>query len=215
MKLTDEVAEYYRSLAPVYHSRSRYPKTFSEADTGTLEKRIVKLFEGRRVLEIACGTGYWTSHAARSAKSVLATDLNKEMLREAENYCRGSSNVTFRESDAYTLEGIPEGFTGAFSVLWWCHMPCNMVSVFLKTLHKKLEPGSKVIHACQLKDMDTAYHLPDGQGNIIAERKLKNRAYRIVKNVPDEERIREIFLDLKVDYSVFPVQGMWSVEYTI
>src|SRR6266404_6690398 len=45
-----------------------------------LRRRVPGFFAGRRVFEVACGTGYWTAYVATPALGVHATDVNDETL---------------------------------------------------------------------------------------------------------------------------------------
>src|ERR1051325_5535846 len=58
---------------------------------------------GQRVLEIACGTGYWTEVLARTATSVMATDLNDEVLEIARRKPDPDGKVRFQREDTYHL----------------------------------------------------------------------------------------------------------------
>jgi ubiquinone/menaquinone biosynthesis C-methylase UbiE len=64
---------------------------------------LQNLFKGKDVLEIACGTGYWTNIISGSARSITASDLNDEVLEMArsKNY---KCDVQFIKDDAYTLK---------------------------------------------------------------------------------------------------------------
>ena len=66
------------SLQDYYAARAReyeriYARPDRQADLRKLEKLIPDALRARSVLEIACGTGYWTQHLARTAKGVVAT----------------------------------------------------------------------------------------------------------------------------------------------
>ena len=59
------MAAYYARRAAEYESV--YAKPERQADLRQMEAELAEPFAGRRVLEIACGTGWWTPHAAREA----------------------------------------------------------------------------------------------------------------------------------------------------
>jgi len=95
MQLVNEVAEYYDSLATGYHRRFGYDEVDTAKGFIKIRDLISETFTGRDVLEIACGTGYWTSIIAQVANSVLATDLNSSMLTEAKNNLSCYSNISY------------------------------------------------------------------------------------------------------------------------
>lgn len=217
MQLVKEVAEYYDSLAKGYHRRFGYDKADETKDFIGIRDMISDLFSGRDILEIACGTGYWTSIVAQVAQSVTATDVNSSMLAEGKKNLSCFSNVSFIEADAYSLKNVSGVFSAAISVLWWCHIPKTKIPVFLKALHSKLRPGSKVLHICQLEDLDAKNHVTNSNGDTIAIRKSEERLFEIVKNIPTEGYLREILGNVAQDvkYSIYPDSGLWSVAYTI
>ena len=75
------VVEYYSRRAREYESI--YDKPERQADLSTLRALIPSLLAGRDILEVACGTGYWTQVIAPVARSVLATDLSPAVLEIA------------------------------------------------------------------------------------------------------------------------------------
>jgi demethylmenaquinone methyltransferase/2-methoxy-6-polyprenyl-1,4-benzoquinol methylase len=217
MQLVTEIAEYYDSLAKGYHRQFGYDKEYDTEEYKEICNLIADVFTSREVLEIACGTGYWTGKIAKVAKSVMATDLNSSMLTEAKKNLSCYSNISFTEADAYSLKKITSFFSGAISVLWWCHVPKKKIPIFLSVLHSKLKPGARVLHICQLEDSDSENHTMDQNGDAIAQRKSEERIYRIVKNIPTEHYLREILghVARDVKYSRYPDSGLWSVAYTI
>jgi len=89
--MTEEMLRYYARRAGEYERVYEIPAW----QPGLAElRRRVAMFTGRRVFEVACGTGYWTEILAGVAESVHATDLNAETLAlaRARPYPRG--NVT-------------------------------------------------------------------------------------------------------------------------
>ena len=76
--ITDQLAKYYATIAQQYERV--YDKPERQEDLEVLRDKVADVLEGHTVLELACGTGYWTEVIAESAESVLATDVNDEML---------------------------------------------------------------------------------------------------------------------------------------
>ncbi len=217
MNLVKEVAEYYDSLAKGYHRRFYGNSESAEEEFSEIGSTISSLFTGRKVLEIACGTGFWSQIAAMSAETVHATDANESMITEAKKLHSDCTNIRFEKSDAYSLGNISGGFTAALSVLWWCHMPGNRVETFLNALHGKLKPGSKVLHVCQMEDLDSQNHTQDSDGNTVSLRKSADREYRILKNIPSEQGLMKL-LNQHVQgaqYLRYHELGLWSVHYSL
>lgn len=168
--------------------------------------------EGRRVLEVACGTGFWTHKVAERAASVLATDAVGAMLDEARARAYARGNVQFALADAYTLDGVPAGWNGGLHVQWLSHVPKSRMTTFLAAFHRKLEPGAIVVFGDN-KDAGTA---PDSEGNLYQNRVLPNGAqYRIIKNWPNEIELRDVLQPYATTIDYHEFERDWFVSYVV
>ena len=104
---------YYAQRAAEYESV--YAKPERQADLARMRHDIPALFTGERVLEIACGTGYWTPLIAAQAQSVVALDYNEETLAIARTKKYHRANVQFMRGDAYALPDWKEKFSGCYA----------------------------------------------------------------------------------------------------
>jgi len=73
--------DYYAARAAEYDTV--YLKPERQADLRQIERWLPGVFVHRSVLEIACGTGYWTQFLAPVCTSIVAIDAAPETLRIA------------------------------------------------------------------------------------------------------------------------------------
>jgi ubiquinone/menaquinone biosynthesis C-methylase UbiE len=69
---------YYAARASEYERI--YLKPERQTDLRAIEQWLPPKFEGARVIEVACGTGYWTQFIAPVASHVLAIDAAPETI---------------------------------------------------------------------------------------------------------------------------------------
>ena len=112
--------DYYARRAAEYEKI--YQKPERQDDLHLLRELVRNALTGLDVLEIACGTGFWTKLIAQGARSILATDYNSEVIDVALTKDYGC-NVTFQTADAYSLSEISGNFNAAFCGFWWSHVP--------------------------------------------------------------------------------------------
>jgi len=138
------------SLETYYAQRAaEYEKIFDkperQADLARMRIDIPAFFKGAQVLEIACGTGYWTPLIAAQAESVLATDYNEETLAIARSKKYPKANVRFEQADAYALPAWRDRFSACYAGFWWSHVPLERLDAFLSGLRKCLAPGARLV----------------------------------------------------------------------
>jgi len=212
---SDDVMRYYAARAAVYDETAGYTDPAAERLREPIKARYRKLFAGHDVLEVACGTGYWTAVIGETARSVLGIDIGPALVSQAQDRCKRLSNVTIQVADAYTLEGVPGGFSAAFGHWWWSHVPRERIGAFLAALHRRLLPGALVLFVDQLP-YDGAVRRHDSAGNTLEQRALPDgRVFEVVKNFPTEEEVRRALAGkgTDVDYAEWPEEKSWSVRY--
>src|SRR4051812_25031522 len=111
-----------------------YDKPERQHDLAGLRDQIPVLLGGRQVLEVAAGTGYWTSVYADAAEGVVATDINPAVLDVARGRREWPRTVKFIVDDGLVLRNVPGTFNAAFVGFFWSHVPAQALDGFLATL---------------------------------------------------------------------------------
>ena len=164
-----------------------------QADLRTLEAWLAGQFSGRRVLEIACCTGWWTPHGAAKAAHWRATDLNPETFAIAQAMPMPGS-VQFQTVDSYTLAELADPaqdtFDAALAGCWWRHVPLHRLRPWPDTLHAGLAPGATVVFLDNsvLQTSSSPISRTDAQGNTDQQRPLDDgSSHEVLKNFPTPE----------------------------
>ncbi|HEY9230017.1 MAG TPA: class I SAM-dependent methyltransferase [Gemmatimonadaceae bacterium] len=210
-----ELVAYYKARAAEYERV--YEKPERQADLRRLHEIIPPLFEGRRVLELACGTGYWTRRIVPHVASLTGVDAAPETLLVARANQPAQDNVTLRVGDVYDLAKIPGEFDAAFAGFWWSHVRRRDLARFLGGLHARLEPNSLVVFAdnCYVEGSSWPITRPDANGDTFQSRTLENGSrHKVLKNFPTPDEVkREIEAAGGVDVSVVALQHYWYATY--
>ena len=189
MGIEHDMAAYYAQRAAVYERV--YFKPERQADLRAMEAWLPAQFSGRRVLEVACGTGWWTLHGARNAKAWLATDLSSETMDMARQKALPAC-VELATVDAHTFaERERQTFDAAFAGCWWSHVPLARLQAWLALLHTRLEPGARVV-MLDNSYVQTSNHPithSDADGNTYQTRTLDDGSmHEVLKNFPAREQ---------------------------
>ncbi len=187
----DDLANYYARRAVEYERI--YWKPERQADLRALEARFRELFAGRKVLELACGTGYWTDVFAAQAAQVTALDLNEEVL----DIARSKSNtgkVEFVRGSAFEVPDFGRAHDALFAGHWWSHVSLEGVDAFLEAATRAVAPGALMAFFDNryVEGSSTPVSRRDAQGNTYQARRLDDgSSHEVLKNFPDEGELIE------------------------
>jgi demethylmenaquinone methyltransferase/2-methoxy-6-polyprenyl-1,4-benzoquinol methylase len=211
------------SLRQYYAARAReyeriYDKPERQADLRRLEHVIPGYFVGRDVLEIACGTGYWTQFIAPVARRTTAIDINPETLEIARSKPIPADRARFELADIYDLPPAYRNFSGAFAGFWWSHVPRAGRRAFMDALHSTLDTRAIVV-ALDNRYVDgssTPISHTDADGNSYQRRRLADGSEHVVlKNFPtNAELVTEIGSNgTAIEY--LELEYYWLVKYEL
>jgi SAM-dependent methyltransferase len=191
MSGTGNIASYYAARAAEYERV--YEKPERQGDLARLRSLVTEFARGRRVLEVACGTGYWTQELARTTTAVVATDVVEAVLKIARAKTLPTGRVAFYCVDAFELGGAPGDVDAGFAGFWWSHVRREEVTRFLGGLHRRLGIGARVlmIDNCYVEGSSTAIARTDATGNTYQRRTLDDgTTHEVVKNFPSSREVR-------------------------
>jgi SAM-dependent methyltransferase len=188
------LVEYYRLRAR--DNESVYCKPERQADLTRLRTEVQTLVSGLDVLEIACGTGYWTEIASAGARSITATDINASMLDVAhtKNY---RCPVRFEHADLYRLSP-GQSYDLLLGGFIWSHLPVAELAPAIRRLLSFLRPGGRAVFFDNrfVAGSSTPISRTDAAGNTYQQRLLADGSkHEVLKNFPAEAQVRAAFPD--------------------
>jgi len=213
---------------PRYYAQraSEYERVFDrphrQADIATLQAWLRGQFAGRRVLEVATGTGFWLPAATAEALSWQCTDINPEVLAEAQAKPLDFERVKFRLADAYALDlvapGAPSPFDAGFAGLWFSHVPVSRQATWLQQFHQQLQAGARMVLMDNryVEGDSTPIFRIDSEGNGYQMRQLSDGSqHEVMKNFPSEARMRELLGAQVSEFEWTELDYFWTLSYRL
>ncbi len=200
---------YYEARAMHY---DRAYEGVAPAWVGAMVSDLQRALRGQRVLEVACGTGHWTRHAAAVADSVTAVDTSPTMRTIAADKLAELPNVTIFEGDAYDLGGLSGPFTGGLAMQWLSHVPAARRHEFFAGWHACLGPGSVVFLGDNQPTESWTTHGVD----TYEPRKLSDgSSHLILKNYFTEADLRNIVAPYGEMLTLTMGEWWWWLSYRL
>lgn len=216
MNSKTNLVDYYAKRAQEYERI--YQKPERQKDLAALRSLLQETLKGRDVLEVACGTGYWTQVVAESATSITATDVNEKVLEIARSKNFDNTEVHFERRDAFKLGSFPQMFNAGLSAFWWSHIKKPRLQDFLTGFHKALLPNALVafLDNKYVEGSNTPISRTDAEGNTYQERLLESGAkYEVLKNFPTEPELRQAIDGFGGEIKYLELTYYWLLSYCV
>lgn len=210
----ETLIDYYSKRAHEYERI--YHKPERQADLAHLREHLRQVLAGRRVLELACGTGYWTAAIADKVDTILATDASEEVLAIARAKGLDPTRVSFALADAYNPLRPSPDLNAGLAAFWWSHIPRARIAAFLDRFHAALVPGARVVFTDSLfvQGSSTPICHTDAAGNTYQLRHLQDgTTHEVLKNFPSSEELRNILQPYSDAIEITTFDYFWCASY--
>jgi demethylmenaquinone methyltransferase/2-methoxy-6-polyprenyl-1,4-benzoquinol methylase len=216
MNSKTNLIDYYAKRAAEYERI--YQKPERQKDLVTLRSLLQKTLKGCDILEVACGTGYWTEVVAKTANSITAADINEKVLQIARSKDYGNTKVHFKKCDAFKLDSFSGKFNAGLSAFWWSHIKKSLIRDFLNGFHSALFPNALVVFMDNkyVEGSSTPISRRDEDGNIYQSRALENgRQYEVIKNFPGKTELKQSLAGLAEEIKLVELTYYWFLSYFV
>jgi demethylmenaquinone methyltransferase/2-methoxy-6-polyprenyl-1,4-benzoquinol methylase len=210
-------------LLTYYARRAReneqvYEKPERQADLVQVRTWLRDALAGHRILEVACGTGYWTAELAPVAAAIVATDANPEVLALARQKPYPADRVRLEIADAYALADVPGAFTAGLAAFWWSHVAHERQNTFLSGLHARLGARATVVLIDNrfVPGSSTPITRRDEAGNTYQQRRLADgTVHEVLKNFPTPAELETALAPVAQELNVIEFAYYWGVRYRV
>ncbi|MBP6811714.1 MAG: class I SAM-dependent methyltransferase [Saprospiraceae bacterium] len=210
--MNHDLVSYYKDRAQEYEKVYLKPERQNDLQKATTI--LQSLFLQKKVVEIACGTGYWTERIADTATSILATDINKSVIEIAENK-HYKNQVTFELSDIYNCS-FDKKYDGVFGGFIWSHILLQDLDKFIDNI-KDLVISDGTIVFMDNNYVEGSNHTitkTDEHGNTYQTRNLENgTSHLVLKNFPTKEFIFDKLSDIATEINFINLTYYWIVTF--
>lgn len=194
--MKDDTVEYYRARAAEYEQIYYREVPARRQELADDVARLRALAVDKTILELACGTGYWTNEMSQVARQITAADISAEMIAEAKKKPLRCP-VDFVESDMFACSFPEQAFDLIAVGFWFSHQPRQEFDKLFDLLDRCRKPDGLI----WLIDNNPPAEGPntdsagsDSFGNNFKQRFLNDGSpYIILKNYFSREELTEIF----------------------
>jgi ubiquinone/menaquinone biosynthesis C-methylase UbiE len=185
----ERVIEYFAKCAATaglnYEAAERQP------ELAQLRGRVQQLLQGHVVLELGCGSGYWTGAIAEVCDTLLATDVNPALIELARQRVPGDA-VRWSAVDALDIPAGLGDFTAVFIGFLWSHLVRDEQETLLEHLRKRVGKDVLVVLLDDVQGELESVARTDAQGNtyqiFVAP---DGERYEVPKNYPSDSALRK------------------------
>ncbi len=203
------IKTYYKDRAPEYDKSMYFRNEPGRIeDAKKIDTILIKLFKQKEIIEIACGTGYWTGIISKVAKTIKATDAVQEVLELAKSK-KYLCPVDFEIADANKLYYKNNSFTGGVACFWFSHILRKDITKFLKEFHRVLKSDSMVFLCDNVLHEENAELIKKGK-DTFRIRKVGDKKYKVIKNYYTKEELEEIFGPYASNSKINMMFGKWA-----
>jgi demethylmenaquinone methyltransferase/2-methoxy-6-polyprenyl-1,4-benzoquinol methylase len=164
--IADQIA-YYRARAREYDDTLRQleryvslggsvagrPGDEEGKEVATLLDALERMRPFDSVLELACGTGWWTQWLAQHGRRVTAVDAAEEMLALNRERVK-AANVKYIVADVFSWKPDRK-FDLVFFAFWLSHVPHDRFAAFWQLVGDALAPHGRVFFVDELGTDET------------------------------------------------------------
>jgi len=188
--------DYYNKRLEEYEAI--YAKPERQNDLRKLVAQLQSDLKNCTVLELACGTGWWTERLASHSASWIATDADTDALEVvSQKNIQGLS--TTQTLNAY-LPQITTPVDCVFAAHWYSHLLNDECSAFFDAVSKCLRIGGYLIMLDNnyVPGSSTPISRMDDKGNTYQSRPLKDGStHEVLKNFPSQSQLKQLGKSLK------------------
>lgn len=190
----DQTIEYYQKRAGEYEKIYFRDVPPRQAELRRLYDLSRRVMAGRKVLDLACGTGFWTEFISEQAKLIVGVDINSGTLAEAQKK-RYRNQAEFVLADFNRLPFAPDSFDALLATFILSHVKRQDIGGLKEHLRPVIRPGSP-IYLCDnnlITEIVPVLDWDEGHINSYVNRRLENgEQYRILKNYYDRQELVDI-----------------------
>ena len=193
--MSDDMIKYYSDRAKEYEEIYYWRDPHRQEEQELLEVELKQAFTGKNLLDVGCGTGYWTQRVSETAQQIMGIDINETVLEIARSKTYRCP-TKFKIMDGYNITFTKRSFTGALASFWLSHVLKEYMDSWIKHLHQFLEPGAIVFIVDNTFIDGTGGNLvtKPNDSNTYKLRTLNNgNQFLIVKNYPTLNDLVELF----------------------
>jgi demethylmenaquinone methyltransferase/2-methoxy-6-polyprenyl-1,4-benzoquinol methylase len=213
--MNSDQVKYYSLRAGEYEKI--YDKPERKNDLAFISEYLKNHFRDKQVLEIACGTGYWTRIISETAESIFASDINPAVL-EIAGAKQYECPVEFNVDDLFNLPGDEGTFDAGFAGFIWSHIPRNELLQFIDNFLVKIKSGGIAIFIDNeyVEGNSTPIAFTDENGNTCQIRKLEDGSeYKVIKNYPSDDELTRSLEPYSSNIEIKRLEFFWILKINL
>lgn len=218
--MSNDMVKYYKDRAKEYEQIYERNDPRRQEEQDLMGGEMKRFLSGMDVIDIGCGTGYWTQGASETARSIVGIDVNQTVLDIAISKTYRCP-TEFKVMDAYRIEYPEKTFSGALASFWLSHVRREDLDEWIEQMHRVLKPGAHVFLSDNtfIEGIGGDSISKPGDPNTYKLRTLNDGSkHLILKNYFTKDELLELFsrhTGCITGENIFHGRCFWWIKYTL